>query len=423
MPRARAVIVGGVSSALAPHALDPELVRPRFPALARTRGGRPVMYLDGPGGSQVVDTAIAAMAEHLTGGTANDGGVFPASLDTIDLVARARDAAARLTGSDPDEIAFGANMTTLNFLLAHAVARTLAPGDEVVVTDLDHDANVAPWLAVAADHGLVVRRAPVRLDDATLDLDALEALVGPRTRVVAVTAASNAVGSLTDLPRVAAAAHAVGALLWVDAVHLAPHRRPDRAALGADVLLCSPYKLFGPHLGIAAIRRDLAESWPADRVRPASETPPGHRFETGTPSFEALAAFVAATGYLAELGDGDLDTAYARIRAHEDALSVRVLDGLATLPHVTLRGIADPARVAERTPTFCLTVDGWSPRAVAQRLADAGISVWDGNYYALALMQALGLEDHGGAVRAGFLHYSTAQEADALLGELAALRA
>src|SRR4051812_14735577 len=272
--------------------LDPVLVRPRFPALASGAA-----YLDGPGGAQVPETVIEAMAAHLRGGTANDGGVFATSQATIALIAEARRAAAQLTGSEPEEIAFGANMTTLNFQLAHAVARTLLPGDEIVVTDLDHDANVAPWLRVAADHDLVVRRSPIR-PDATLDVDALEALLGDRTRVVAFTLASNAAGSVPDARRIAEAAHAVGALAWADAVHYTPHRRPDRAALGVDVLLCSPYKFFGPHLGVASIRRDLAERWPADRVRPADEWPPGHRFETGTQSFEALAGLIAAVSYL-----------------------------------------------------------------------------------------------------------------------------
>ena len=378
-------------------------VRSRFPALARDAA-----YLDGPGGSQAPEAVIEAVAGHLRRGTANDGGVFATSRDTIALIAEARRAAAELTGSAPEEIAFGANMTTLNFLLAHAVARTLSPGDEIVVTELDHDANVAPWLRIAEDHGLAVRVAPVRGEDATLDVDALEALLGDRTRVVAFTLASNAVGSIPDARRIARAARDAGALAWADAVHYAPHRRPDRAALGVDVLLCSPYKFFGPHLGIASIRRDLAESWPADRVRPASEDPPGHRFETGTPSFEALAGTVAAIGYLKSLGDGDLDTAYARIRAHEEALSPIVLDGLRSIDGVALHGID---AVEDRTPTFCFTVDGTTPRAVSEQLAERSIFTWDGNYYALALMQALGLEERGGAVRAGFLHYNTADEA------------
>jgi cysteine desulfurase family protein (TIGR01976 family) len=385
-------------------------VRERFPALSR-----PAVFLDGPGGSQVPESVIEAMAAYLRRGTANDGGAFATSRETIEVIAAARAAAAALTGAAPEEIAFGANMTTLNFLLAHAVARTLAPGDEIVVTDLDHDANVSPWLRVAADHGLVVRTAPLG-PEATLDHDALEALIGERTRVVAFTLASNAVGSLTDAPRIAAAAHAVGALAWADGVHLAPHRRPDRAVLGVDVLLCSPYKFFGPHLGLASIRRDLAETWPADRVRPASEWPPGHRFETGTQSFEALAGLVAAVEYLESVG-------YDRIREHEEALARAVLERLAAIDGLTLYGIADPARVAERTPTFCFTVDGVAPRQVAERLAERGIFTWDGNYYALALMQALGLQERGGAVRAGFLHYNTLQEAGRFCDEVAALAA
>src|SRR3954451_1964713 len=398
-------------------ALD-DLVRPLFPALARTVDGRPAAFLDGPGGSQMSAAAIDAMSGLLRAGTANDGGGFATSQETIELLARARRTAAVLTGSDAEEIAFGANMTTLNFLLAHAVARTLAPGDEIVVTELDHDANVAPWLCVGADHDLVVRNAPVTAQ-ATLDVDALEALVGPRTRIVAFTLASNAVGTIIDARRIAGIAHAAGALAWADAVHLAPHRRPDRRSLGVDVLLCSPYKFFGPHLGLAAIRRDLAETWPADRVRPASEEPAGHRFETGTPSFEALAGFVAAVGYIAVLGGGeDLDAGlegpYARIRRHEEALSRHVLDRLTAIDGLRLYGIADPSRCAEPTPTFCFTVDGATPRAVSEQLAARGIFTWDGNYYALALMRALGLQARGGAVRAGFVHYNALAEADRL---------
>ena len=401
-----------------PRSFDPSVVRPHFPALARVEGGRPAVFLDGPGGSQAPETVIEAMAAHLRRGTANDGGAFSTSKATIALIADARRAAAALTGSEPEEIAFGWNMTTLNFQLAHAVARTLAPGDEIVVTELDHDANVSPWLRVAEDHGLVIRRAPLG-PDATLDVDALEALLGERTKVVAFTLASNAVGSVPDAARIARAAREAGALSWADAVHFTPHRRPDRRALGVDVLLCSPYKFFGPHLGVAAIRRDLAETWPADRVRPAAEHPPGHRFETGTPSFEAMAGMVAAIEYLASLGDGDLDEAYARIRAHEEAITKHVLGRLAAIDGVTLYGIADAERTGERTATFCFTVDGVTPRSVSEQLADRGIYVWDGNYYALCLMEALGLEDHGGAVRAGFLHYNTLEEADRLCDEVA----
>jgi cysteine desulfurase family protein (TIGR01976 family) len=391
--------------------LDVEAVRRRFPALARR-----VAYLDGPGGSQVPDVVIAAMRAHLEHGVANDGGAFATSRQTAEVVAAARAAAAALTGSAPEEIAFGPNMTTLNFLLAHAVARTLRRGDEIVVTQLDHDANVAPWVRVAEDHGLVVREAPIR-PDGTLDPGDVEAVLGNRTRVVAFTLASNALGTVTDARRIAAAARGAGALAWADGVHYAPHRRPDRGALGADVLLCSPYKVFGPHLGIAAIRSDLAESLPADRVRPASQTPAGHRFETGTPSFEAMAGFTAAVDYLRGLGGGDLDAAYAAIRAYEEDLARRALERLGAQDGVTVHG---PQGVTERTPTFCLTVDGWAPRAVTERLARAGIFCWDGDFYAPGPLRALGL--HDGAVRAGFLHYSTAEEVDRLADGLAELR-
>ena len=396
-----------ISSSSAPP-LDVAAVRDRFPALASGAA-----YLDGPGGSQCPREVLDAVATYMERSNANLGGAFPTSADSDEVMARGREAAAAFTGAEPEGIAFGANMTTLNFLLAHAVARTLRPGDEIVVTQLDHDANISPWLLVADDHDLVVRHAPIRTDDVTLDHDALEALIGERTRVVAFTLASNAVGSITDAPRIAAAAHAAGALAWADGVHLAPHRRLRAREWGLDVLLCSPYKFFGPHWGIAAIRPDLAESLPADRVRPANEIPPGHRFETGTQSHEAVAGTVAAIDYLRSLGDGSLDTAFERIRAHEDALAIRFLDGLPA--GVELYGIRG---VEGRTPTFCFRVEGESPRRTAERLGERGLYVWDGDYYALEPIRALGLAEDGGAVRAGFLHYTTEAEVDRLLDAL-----
>jgi cysteine desulfurase family protein (TIGR01976 family) len=384
-------------------------VRARFPALASGAA-----YLDGPGGSQVPREVLDAIDACLRESNANLGGGFATSAAADDVMARGRAAAADFTGGDPEGIAFGANMTTLNFLLAHAVARTLEPGDEIVVTQLDHDANVAPWLLIAADHDLVVRHAPIRPEDVTLDHDALEGLIGERTRVVAFTLASNAVGSITDPARIASAAHRAGALAWADGVHLAPHRRLHAREWGIDVLLCSPYKFFGPHLGVAAIRPDLAASLPADRVRPSAETPPGHRFETGTQSHEAVAGTVAAVDYLRSLGDGSLDVAFERIHAHEDALSRRFLDGFPEAGELYGVGSVDG-----RTPTFCFNLPGQSPRAVAERLGDRGLYVWDGDYYALEPMRALGLSDSGGAVRAGFLHYTTLEEVDRLLEALA----
>jgi cysteine desulfurase family protein (TIGR01976 family) len=388
--------------------LDLAAVRSRFPALASGAA-----FFDGPGGSQVPQSVIDAVAGYLRDSNANLGGAFPTSRASDDVMERARAAAADFTGGEPEGIAFGANMTTLNFQLAHAVARTLEPGDEIVVTALDHDANVSPWLIVAGDHELVVRTAPLRADDVTLDLLALEELINVRTRVVAFTLASNAVGSIPDAARIAAAAHGAGALAWADGVHLAPHRRLRARELGLDVVLCSPYKFFGPHLGIAAIRPDLAESLPADRVRPASEHPPGHRFETGTQSHEAIAGALAAIEYLRELGDGDLDAGLALIEQHETHLTARFLSRLPD--GVQLYGIRTPEG---RTPTFCFNVDGRPPREVAELLAERELYVWDGDYYALEPMRALGLADSGGAVRAGFLHYTTEDEVDRLLEAL-----
>ena len=388
--------------------LDVTAVRERFPALASRAA-----YLDGPGGSQVPREVLDAVAGYLRDSNANLGGAFPTSASSDEVMASGRAAAADFAGGEPAGIAFGANMTTLNFQLAHAVARTLEAGDEIVVTQLDHDANVSPWLLVARDHGLAVRKAPIRTDDVTLDEDALEALIGERTQVVAFTLASNAVGSIPDAARIAAAAHRAGALAWADGVHLAPHRRLRAREWGIDVLLCSPYKFFGPHLGIAAIRPDLAESLPADRVRPASEEPPGHRFETGTQSHEAIAGTVAAIGYLRSLGGGDLDVAFDRIERHETALSERFLAGMPD--DLTLYGIP---RAEGRTPTFCFNLAGEEPRAVAARLARRDVYVWDGDYYALEPIRALGLGE-GGAVRAGFLHYTTEDEVDRLLEALA----
>ena len=388
--------------------LDVDAIRSRFPALAARAA-----YFDGPGGSQVPQAVLDAMTGYLRDANANLGGAFRTSRESDEVMERGRAAAAEFTGGEPEGIAFGANMTTLNFQLAHAVARTLEPGDEIVVTALDHDANVSPWLLVAEDHDLVVRTAPVRADDVTLDVDALEQLIGDRTRVVAFTLASNAVGSIPDAARIAAAAHSVGALAWADGVHMAPHGRLRAGELGLDVVLCSPYKFFGPHLGIATIRPELAESLPADRVRPAGETPAGHRFETGTQSHEAIAGATAAIDYLRELGGGDLDAAFAWIHDHETRLTARFLSGLPD--GIELYGIRIPEG---RTPTFCFNVQGRGPREVAELLAEQDLYVWDGNYYALEPMRALGIDDTGGAVRAGFLHYTAEEEVDRLLEAL-----
>jgi cysteine desulfurase family protein (TIGR01976 family) len=407
--------------------LDVENIRSRFSALAREVDGVPVVYLDGPGGSQTPDTVPRAVADYLVNANANVGGAFATSAATELLLHDAHLAAADFLGCTEEEVVFGANTTTINFLLAHAVARTLEPGDEIIVTELDHDANVSPWLLIAGDRDLTVHTAPLAPDDGTLDVDAAEGLITSRTRVVAFTLASNALGSIPDAARLANAAHDAGALVWVDGVHLAPHRRIDRALVGADVLLTSAYKYFGPHLGVAAVRADLARSLPADRVRPSLEVPAGHRFETGTLSHEALAGFVAAIEYLESLGSqasdrrARLDRAYERIEAYERDLTRRTLERMSEIPGLTMYGIGDPARVEERTPTFCFNLAGWSAEALSTELGKRGLFTYHGNYYALGVMTALGLEESGGAVRAGYLHYTTAEEADRLCDAVGSL--
>ena len=309
-------------------------------------------------------------------------------------------------------------MTTLNFQLAHAVARTMSPGDEIVVTALDHDANVSPWLVVAGDHDLVVRTAPLRAEDVTLDIDALEELIGERTRVVAFTLASNAVGSIPDAGRIAAAAHAAGALAWADAVHMAPHRRLRARELGLDVLLCSPYKFFGPHLGIASIRPDLggvaARGPGAAGVRGSARPPLRDRHAVARGHRRgARRDRVPARARRRRNGTATSTRAFALIEEHETNLTARFLSGLPD--GVELYGIRTPEG---RTPTFCFNIEGRRPREVAELLAERDLYVWDGDYYALEPMRALGLADSGGAVRAGFLHYTTEDEVDRLLEAL-----
>jgi cysteine desulfurase family protein (TIGR01976 family) len=378
-------------------------VRRRFSSL-----GRGLAFFDGPGGTQVPDSVIEAMATYLRESNANLGGQFATSRRTDRLVSDARATAARFLGADPDEIVFGPNMTSLNFALSRTVGRELEAGDEIVVTRLDHDANISPWLELARDLGAVVRLADFS-DDGALDLADLEAQLSGRTRIVAFPLASNALGSLTDAPRISALAHDVGALAWADAVHYAPHRPIDVGALGLDVLLCSPYKFFGPHLGIAWIRCEVAERWRPYKVRPQSDEPLGHRFETGTQSFESLAGMIAAVEYVESIG-------WDAIAAWERALGERFLAGLP--PNCRLYG---PPTMDGRVATFAFTVSGVSSGEAAARLGERGFAVWHGNYYALEVMTRLGLDKAGGAVRVGIVHYNTADEVDRLLAELARL--
>lgn len=405
-------------------------VRAHFPALQVTDDGRPRAYFDAPGGTQVCSDAIAAMTAHLAGGTANAGGAFATSIATDALAADAHRAAADLLNAKPDEIAFGANMTTLTLAVSRALARHWSEGDELVVTRLDHDANVAPWLAVAADRGMTVRWLDFDSGTGRLCLDQLPDLLSARTRLVAVGGASNALGTVNDLAAIVAAVRAGSeALVYVDAVQLAPHLPIDVAAIGCDLLACSPYKLFGPHLGILWCRAGIAEATEAYKVRPAA-TGGAVRFETGTPSFEAQAGFTATVDYLAWLGSIVAPAAATRrdrivaaldaATAYERQLGERLLAGLSRLNSVRLFG---PPTMAGRVPTFAFTVEGHAPAAIARHLAERGIFAWSGHFYAVETVARLGVAESGGLVRVGLCHYNTADEVDRFLAALAELAA
>ena len=415
-----------------PDPMNIDAIRARFPALARTgEDGRPVVYVDAPGGSQVPRTVIEAITGHLRSGISNTHGAFAASEETDSLIADARSAAADMTGADPGEIVFGPNATTLLLHLSRSFGRMLHAGDEVVVTKLDHDANVRPWVLAAQDAGATVRWVDIRDDDVTLDLDSFDAALSDRTRLVAFTLASNAVGTIPPAVELVRRVHDAGALVAVDGVHLAQHRSLDLHGLGADVLACSPYKFFGPHLGVLAVRRELLETWTPYKLRPAPDEAPD-RWETGTQNHEGLAGMTAAIEYLADLGRtfGGLGggsrrdaivAGFAVIGAHERDLAKRFLHGVAQLPNVRLWGISDPGRVNERTPTFAIRVGDQDPAKTAAELAGRGIYAWDGHYYAITVMERLGLLDSGGAVRIGFCHYHSVEEVDRVLEALAAL--
>jgi len=409
---------------------DVTAIRTQFPALRRHQDGRPVVFLDGPGGTQVPERVIDAVSGYYRTMNANSGGAFVTSQATDALAAAAHAAVAAFLGAaSPDEVKFGANMTTLTFHVSRAIAATFAAGDEIVVTTLDHEANVSPWRAIADDRGLVVRTVDIHPEDGTLDLESLDAALGPRTRLVAFGYASNALGTINPVAEIVRRAHAAGALAFVDAVHFAPHGSIDVVALDADFLVCSVYKWFGPHLGALYGRAAVLDRLPAYKVRPAHD-----HVETGTPSFESYAGTLAAVDYLRDLGrrygseaDGagsgdarrELVAAMGTIAGHERALAGRMLDGLVAIPGLRVWGIADPARLAERTPTFAVTLSGTSPADAAAELGRTGIFTWDGDFYARGLIERLGLDERGGVLRLGLVHYSTAAEVDRTLDALA----
>jgi len=400
-------------------------IRSQFPALARQVNGLPAVFFDGPAGSQVPRRVVDAIGDYLIHRNANHGGAFATSVENDSHLHEAQVAAADFVGcTDATEIVFGGNMTTLTFAFSRAIAAEWGPGDDIIVTDLDHDANVTPWVLAARDRGATVKRVRFRPSDCTLDLVDLAAKLSPRTRLVAVGVASNAVGTINPVRRIAEMAHAVGAEVFLDAVHFAPHGLIDVKAWDCDFLACSAYKFFGPHVGILWGRRKRLSRIVPYKVRPASDDCPD-RWMTGTPNFEGIAGTRAAIDYLAELGDGatrreKLKSAFERIVAHERGLSAKLLATLAALPDVRVLGIADPARLDERVPTVSLVHARHSAKAVAEHLASRGVFVWHGNFYALALSESFGLEPQG-MVRIGLLHYNTADEIDRLIDGLVEL--
>ncbi|MBA2721190.1 MAG: cysteine desulfurase-like protein [Chloroflexi bacterium] len=412
-------------------AFDVETLRRQFPALAIQDGGRPVALFDGPGGTQVPQSVIDAIGDYYRTSNANHDGPFLTSRRSDASVHEAHQAMADMLGAaSPDEIKFGANMTSLTFHVSRSIGATMEPGDEIVVSILDHEGNVGPWKAIAADRGFVIRTIDIRESDVTLDLTTLDAVLNERTKLVAVGWASNAVGTINPVAEIVRRAHAVGAWTYIDAVHAAPHLPIDVQAIGTDFLACSTYKFFGPHVGVLYGRGEILDALPAYKLRPASD-----RFETGTGNFEGLAGVTAAVEYLADVGVANggarpdrsrrervLDGMGA-IRNYELELYRRLADGLATIPGLTLYGITDRARFDERTPTAALTLDGIAPRAVAAALGDEGIAVWDGDFYATGLIERLGLAESGGVVRIGLTHYNTAAEVDRLVDALGRIAA
>ena len=406
----------------------PNLVRAQFSALQQTHNDLPIIFLDGPGGSQVPQSVLEAMNAYLGFYNSNLGGHYFSSQHTTELMKTAREHAAALVNAESsDNIVFGANMTSLTFQLSRAISRAWQLGDEIIVTALDHYSNVSSWQQAADDKGAVVHQARINEQDCTLDIDHLLSLINQNTKLIALTYASNTTGSIVDVKRVVEAAHKVGAMVYVDAVHYAPHHLADVQALGCDFLACSAYKFFGPHVGIAYIAPKWLQTLQPYKVEPATNIGPG-RFETGTQSFEGLAGVIAAVKYLAQWGyDGDplrtrLEDSFKQFNQHESAISERFLTRLAELKGVKLWGRKD-ADSSLRTPTFALTFDDISPEYVARKLGERNVCVWNGHFYAMGLVRQLNLEVSGGVVRIGFMHYNTLQEVDVLFDELKAILA
>jgi cysteine desulfurase family protein (TIGR01976 family) len=406
--------------------LDLDTVRAQFPSLAQTVNGDPAAFLDGPGGTQVPQRVIDAITEYLRRDNANTGGAYATSRHTDAMIAGARAAMADFLHCGADEVVFGPNMTSLTFAISRAIGRDLGPGDEILVTRLDHDANVSPWLALA-ERGVTIRWAEIREQDCTLDMTDLAGKIGPRTKLVAVGYASNAVGTINPVKEIVRLAHAAGALAYIDAVHYAPHGLIDVAALDCDFLACSTYKFFGPHMGVLYGKREHLERLKPYKVRPNTNAVP-NCWEWGTLNHECIAGIAACVEYFDELGRrmnpaattrrAAIVNAYEAIHQHERGLIERMVRGLTTIPELKLYGITDPARFDERCGTFAVRIKGHAPVELASKLGDRGFFTWDGNYYALNLTEQLDVERYGGFLRIGLVHYNTVEEVDRLLEAL-----
>ena len=402
-------------------------VRSQFPALSQTVNGHPVAFLDGPGGTQVPQRVIDAISAYLQQSNANTCGAYAASRRTDAMIAEGRAAMADFLGCNPDEVIFGPNMTTLTFALSRSIGRELRPADEIVVTHLDHDANVSTWRALE-ERGVTLRFVDIHERDCTLDMDDLAQKINSKTRLVAVGYASNAVGTINDVKEVVRLAHGVGAMAFIDAVHYGPHGLIDVAALDCDFLVCSTYKFFGPHMGVLYGKREHLKRLHPYKVRALVNDMP-NRWEMGTLNHECIAGITAAVEYLADFGRSvnptvanrrvALKAAFNAIQRYERSLAERMIRGLLAILGLKFYGITDLARLANRTPTFAVRIDGHTPLELATKLGERGFFTWDGNYYALDLTERLDVEKTGGFLRIGLVHYNTVEEVD---GVLAALR-
>ena len=408
------------------YTLDLDSIRARFPGLSRSLSGQNCAFFDGPAGSQVPQSVADAVCQYLLHTNANHDGPFATSRESDAILDRAHQRVASFLGAESgDCVAFGANMTTLTLAFSRALAKTWSPGDEIIVTQLDHDANVSPWVTAASDAGVVVHQIGIDLDDCTLKLDQFQSLLNSRTRLLAVGLASNATGTINPVAEMAQQAHQVGALVFADAVHYAPHRLIDFENLGVDFLSCSAYKFFGPHVGILCGRREHLDELTPYKLRPATNDLPG-KWMTGTQNHEGIAGTAAAVDYLASLASPTLPddqprtaltSAFDAIQTHEHALLEQLLSGLDTIPGLRVWGITDTQRMTERVPTVSFTWTDHAPQAVSEQLAAQGLFVWAGNHYALPFTEAAGLEPEG-TLRVGLLHYNTADEVDRLLQAL-----